>query len=327
MNGISLRVTAAMLFAVLLLQCSPAAEPALNSGTRGAARASAGSSGTAGSPQTSLGGAGSGSGGSSGSSAGTGGSGGASAGSGGSATAGTAGSAGNGGRAGSAGGAPPYAPCPAMGKCVIMPLGDSITEGYNSSTGGGYRLRLLHDIWTASHDATFVGNSSSGPDKLDGQPFPKNNEGHSGYTIDTAPAVMRSGITPLVEASLQKNTPHVVMLMIGTNDVGTNNDLVNAPVRLAKLVDIITNTSPNALLVLAKITPPGDNMGNLRAEAYNAAIPDLVQTRVAAGKHIIIVDMYAPFAAHPEYMDGLHPKDVGYDFMGDIWYAGLAPHL
>ena len=229
---------------------------------------------------------------------------------------------------GGGGGAPLFAPCPPAGtKCVIMPLGDSITEGYNSSTGGGYRLRLLHDIWAANHDATFVGNSSDGPSMLDGKPFPKNNEGHSGYTIDPAPAVNRSGISPLVAASLKKNTPHIVTLMIGTNDIGTNNDVANAPTRLGNLIDIITSTSPNALLVVAQITPPGDNAGNGRAQTYNAAIPGLVKTRVAAGKHIIVVDMYTPLAAHPNYMNGLHPNDTGYDFMGDIWYKALTPYL
>ncbi len=234
--------------------------------------------------------------------------------------------AGAGGASGGSGAAP-YKPCPATGQCVIMPLGDSITEGYNSSTGGGYRLRLLHDIWASDRDATFVGNSSSGPSALDAKPFPKNNEGHSGYTIDPAPSVGRTGISPLVAASLKKHSPHVITLMIGTNDIGTNNDIANAPTRLGNLIDTITATSPKALLVVAQITPLGDKTGNTRAQSYNAAIPNLVKTRVAAGKHIIVVDMYTPFAAHPDYMAGLHPKDVGYDFMGDLWYMALAPHL
>ena len=240
----------------------------------------------------------------------------------------SAGNAGNAGSAGSAGSAAVYNPCPPVGsKCVIMPLGDSITEGYGSSTGGGYRLRLLHDIWGANHDATFVGNNSGGPNTLDNKPFPKNNEGHSGYTIDDAPALKRTGISPLVAASLQKHLPHIVTLMIGTNDIGTNNDVANAPKRLAALIDLITTTSPNALLVVAQITPLGDNSGNGRAQQYNAAIPELVKARVATGKHIIVVDMYTPFIAHPEYMNGLHPKDIGYDFMGDAWYTALASHL
>ncbi len=229
--------------------------------------------------------------------------------------------------------AAPYHPCPPAGAaCAIMPLGDSITWGYGSSTGGGYRLRLLHDLWAAHHDATFVGVGSSGPDQLDGKPFPKKNEGYSGYTIDPAPAVMRAGISPLVAAALQTYAPHIVTLMIGTNDLGTNNDVRNAPARLASLIDAITTKSPRALLVVAQITPTGDDKLNALIQTFNAAIPALVKSRAAAGKHILLVDMYAAFTAHAAYKtdllnDTLHPNDAGYDVMGDVWYAALAPHL
>jgi lysophospholipase L1-like esterase len=229
--------------------------------------------------------------------------------------------------------APLFSPCPPPGAaCLIMPLGDSITFGYRSSTGGGYRLRLLEDIWAANHDATFVGSATSGPPTLDGKPFPTGNEGHIAYTIDDAPAVGRSGISPLVPASLAKYTPQIVTLMIGTNDVDTNNDLANAPTRLANLLDTITTASPNALLVVAQITPTGTDAENLLVQAYNAAIPGLVQTRAAAGKHVILVDMYAALSANPAYRtadmaDGLHPNDTGYGVLGDAWYAALAPYL
>jgi len=300
---------------------------------------SAGSAGSAGSPST--GGAGPGATGGAGGNAGTGGTS-AASGSGGvlGSTGGSGGSAGGGGSiagggasagSGGSGGSSepsPYLPCPkAPAPCVIMPLGDSITWGYNSTTGGGYRLRLLHDIWAGNHDATFVGTGSSGPDKLDGKPFPKSNEGHSGYTIDDAPAVKRSGISPLVPDALAKYSPNVVTLMIGTNDMGTNNDVANAPTRLAHLIDTIIDKSPKALLVIAQITPTGDDKLNGLVQTYNAAIPALVQSRAAAGKHIILVDMYAPFTAHANDLNGLHPNDAGYDLMGDTWYAALAPHL
>jgi lysophospholipase L1-like esterase len=246
---------------------------------------------------------------------------------------GAGGSAGDGGNAGGSGNSALYAPFPPKGTpCVIMPIGDSITWGYDSTTGGGYRLRLLHDIWTANHDATFVGDSTSGPDTLDGKPFPKHSEGFSGYTIDDAPSVMRSGVSPLVPAALAKYTPNIVTLMIGTNDMGTNNDVANAPSRLAKLIDAILGDSPQALLVVAQITPTGDDQLNKLIQTYNAAMPALIKTRADAGKHILLVDMYGAFTADAnfkvDYMNGsLHPNDTGYDVMGDIWYTALAPHL
>jgi lysophospholipase L1-like esterase len=229
---------------------------------------------------------------------------------------------------------PPYMPCPATGACVIMPLGDSITAGYNSTTGGGYRIELLTRMRAAGFDATFVGDNSSGPTTLDGQPFPQGNEGFSGYTIDADPDAGRSGIAPLVPAALAKYSPNVVLLMIGTNDVGVDNDLPDLPSRLAQLVDGILSERPAALLIVAQILPlgpPSDTTDNSRAQTYNTAIASLVAARGAAGKHIARVDMYAAMTANPSYgtqlMNGLHPNDDGYVIVGDTWYAGLAPHL
>jgi lysophospholipase L1-like esterase len=229
---------------------------------------------------------------------------------------------------------PEYKPCPQTGTCVIMPLGDSITAGYNSTTGAGYRLELLTRLRAAQFDATFVGDNSSGPATLDGQPFPQGNEGFSGYTIDDDPDAGRTGIAPLVPAALAKYSPHVVLLMIGTNDVGTDNDLPNLPTRLADLLDVILSEQPAALLIVAQILPlgdPTDTRDNSRAQTYNAAIPALVRTRAVAGKHITMVDMYSAMTANPSYasqwMNGLHPNDDGYVVVGDTWYAGLASHL
>jgi lysophospholipase L1-like esterase len=222
----------------------------------------------------------------------------------------------------------------ALAACSIgCTIGDSITFGYQSSTGGGYRIKLLQDIWASNRNATFVGDDSSGPDSLDGRPFPRNNEGYSGYTIDdTGPPINRTGIAPLVPAALAKWAPNIVTLMIGTNDMGTNNDVANAPARLANLIDSILATSPNALLVVAQITPTGDDGLNALIRTYNAAIPALVSSRAAAGKHIIMVDMYSAFTADAayktDYMNGsLHPNDTGYALMGDVWYAAIADYL
>jgi lysophospholipase L1-like esterase len=123
-----------------------------------------------------------------------------------------------------------------------------------------------------------------------------------------------------------------VLLMIGTNDVNKGIDLANAPNRLGKLLDQITTAAPNALLVVAKITPTTTDAGNTKVQSYNNAIPGLVQMRASAGKHIIMVDMYAAITANANYKtvwldDNLHPNDAGYVVMGQTWYAGIKSYL
>ena len=310
-----------------------------NGGTGGSAAGRGGTGGTAGSGG--AGGTGGASGGRGGATGGTGGATGGRGGSGGAAgSAGTLGQDGGAGRGGSGGaagadagidGGGGFNPCPATGNCLIMPLGDSITFGVGSSgSGGGYRVPLFQTTITNMDTITFVGRQTNGPTTVAGRPFPRSHEGYSGYTID--PGGGRSGISPLVDDAISMAHPHIVLLMIGTNDVNIQLDLANAPTRLGNLLDRIITDAPNALLVVARITPTQTAATNTRAQTYNNAIPGLVQTRVAAGKHIVMVDMYAAFTANANYMtalmsDDLHPNDAGYMVMAQTWYAAIRNYL
>jgi lysophospholipase L1-like esterase len=213
-----------------------------------------------------------------------------------------------------------------------MPVGDSITwKGY---CDGAYRTSLFKLALTDAKHMTFVGRQKDGPDSVTVNgvttPFPKNHEGYSGYTIDNGGG--RTGVSTLIDAALTTNPPHIVLLMIGTNDVDTNLSLDTAPARLGALMDRITTGAPNALLVVAQIVPTQSSSINTRVQAYNSAIPGLVQSRVAAGKHIVMVDMYGAFVANPNYStalmtDRLHPNEAGCKVMATTWYEGIKSYL
>jgi lysophospholipase L1-like esterase len=239
------------------------------------------------------------------------------------------GKAGNGGAAGSsagAGGGSAYRPCPATGSCKIMPFGDSITQGYN--VNGGYRAPLFHLALAAGREITFVGsaNDYSVP-TVDGVTFPRNHEGHGGYTIEG-----NNGIAQFVNTSIPNYQPHIITLMIGTNDINGNVDVPNAPNRLGQLLDSIFARSANILVVLAQIVPSRTDGTNNNIRTYNAAMPNLVQMRVGQGHHVVLVDMYGAFTADSNYKnsllgDNLHPNQTGYNKMADVWFAALNPYL
>jgi lysophospholipase L1-like esterase len=207
-----------------------------------------------------------------------------------------------------------------------MPLGDSITYGVLSATGGGYRAPLFRMALAARQTITFVGSETSGPATVGGVPFPQNSEGHPGYTIDTGGG--RQGILRLTTAALRAYKPHIVTLMIGTNDVDIRLDLANAPMRLATLIDTILAADPDLHLVVAQITPTQTDSENVRVQAYNSAIPSFVAARAKQGKHIHRVDMYGALTANAKYKtaylaDNLHPNDAGFVVMADAWYAAI----
>ena len=162
-------------------------------------------------------------------------------------------------------------------------------------------------------------------------PFPRAHEGHSGFNIDDSQG--RMGISALFPAAIGTYKPNIVLLMIGTNDVDT--DVTDIPARLANLMNTILNADPKLLLVVAQIVPQQralPDTKNMQVEAFNAAIPALVQTRANAGKHVALVDMYRLFTTVPNFStlllaDRLHPTPEGFVLMADTWYAAIRSFL
>lgn len=218
----------------------------------------------------------------------------------------------------------PYNPCPPAGEpCRVVPFGDSITDGYN--VPGGYRMELFHLALEAGQSIEFAGSSTNGPPMVDGVPFPQNHEGHSGYTIEDAPQVGRSGILPLVDTVLGFE-PDIILLKIGTNDLDNDVDVENAPQRLGSLLDDIFSKDDHVLVVVAQIIPSRDARLNELVATYNDAVAAQVDTRREAGKHVLLADMESAFLADPNYRtsllaDGLHPNESGYALLGQTWYG------
>jgi lysophospholipase L1-like esterase len=210
---------------------------------------------------------------------------------------------------------------------VILPYGDSITDGFG--TPGGYRIDLFRRSLTANQRITFVGSAQNGPTMVDNVMFPRNHEGHSGWTIDSD--ATHSGISSLVQTAIGFN-PNIVLLMIGTNDLNGNVNVSQAPTRLGNLLDAMFTRRSDMLVVVAQIVPGRQESLNARIMTYNAAIPGLVSTRAAAGRHIVSVDMYAAFTRDSNYKttllaDDLHPSPAGYARMSDTWYAAIGSLL
>ncbi len=189
----------------------------------------------------------------------------------------------------------------------LMPLGDSITAGYRSTTGDGYREQLWRDLIGQGDALDFVGSQGSGV-MLD-----PDNEGHSGYRIDQ--------IAALTDGELALYQPNVVLLDAGINDLGQNYQVSTAPARLASLIDQVFAADPGVTVLVAQLIPNTTAWVEADVVAFNAQLVGIVQARADAGKHISLVSMSALTTA--DLKDGLHPNDGGYQKMGDAWDAGI----
>ncbi|MEV4756773.1 ricin-type beta-trefoil lectin domain protein [Micromonospora sp. NPDC049559] len=187
----------------------------------------------------------------------------------------------------------------------VMPLGDSITDGFN--VPGGYRIELWRRAVAGGYTVDFVGSGVNGPASLGDH----DHEGHSGWRIDQIDANIVSW--------LRASNPHTVLLHIGTNDMNQNYDVANAPARLSALIDKIRSNAPAVELFVATITPESDPTLEARVRAYNAAIPGIVAGK---GARTHLVDMHAALTT-ADLADGVHPNAGGYDKMGARWFGAL----
>jgi lysophospholipase L1-like esterase len=195
----------------------------------------------------------------------------------------------------------------------VMPLGDSLTDGYNIP--GGYRIELARLLEADDVAFDFVGSLQNGPESLQDH----DHEGHSGYRIDE--------VSTLAFDWLRRSSPDVVLLMIGTNDVVQGYHLDTAPERLGRLIDLIATTLPNSRVFVASIPPIGGPPNAERAEAYNADVPQVVDSRIAEGIEVTYVDINSVIEPSDLHTDYTHLNASGYRKVADEWYRALGSTL
>ncbi|KAF7348955.1 Lipolytic enzyme [Mycena venus] len=186
----------------------------------------------------------------------------------------------------------------------LLPLGDSITYGFTSSDGNGYRS-ALHDMLQTGNTLDFIGSIKSGT-MVD-----NDNEGHIGAIISQ---IAQAATNPLALPA----RPNVVLLMAGTNDI-LDNISSGAPAQLSTLIDTIFTTCPDAALIVASLTPlTTTSTIQASVDTFNSALTQLVNTRNAAGQHILLANMSSVLAS--DLVDGIHPTDAGYIKMANAWF-------
>lgn len=201
----------------------------------------------------------------------------------------------------------------------IMPLGDSLTAGVTTDdlTGatGGYRVALWNDFKKGGwNNVLFVGSSTSGPDNLPQQ----RHEGHPGWRTDQ--------IINHVVPWLNQTQPQIILLHIGTNDLLVGAGAGVAASRLNTLLNLISTTSPNALVIVAQIIPVDKAPANGQVASYNQAVVNITHNLAAQGKHVMSVDMFHAVPTS-SLVDHIHPNADGYTRMAQVWYKALEPLL
>ena len=243
---------------------------------------------------------------------------------------------------------------------IVMPMGDSITEGYNSSEDApSYRRSLARMMAASGMTPRFVGARLFRSSYIEvedcryhsgfsGQRVQTGNNGRSGF-LQGAPNWLE-----------QAGYPDAVLLMIGTNDsVDTTDESVAAATaedvftHWKALVKTMADLRPNTWFIVSPITPARITRPKINAyiKAYNERIkslftattttltvngeevPCVLGTLNESGKaafgdnaRVIMASMYDALPAADNkgyYIDDLHPNKAGYDRMAAVWFEAI----
>ena len=218
----------------------------------------------------------------------------------------------------------------------ILPLGDSITQGLNTTpypTLGAWRLPFYQDATNAGDSMQFVGtsNATSDPTLINaGQAY---HDGHSGYEINNDNTTGRGGIDELFKSQVVGHiaVPNYVMLMIGTNDVYFGSGISTIGQRYMGLLTDIHTAYPSAKIICSSIIPDYATAGNANVAAdrltLNSDIQADVSTAQSDGWPVYFVDAGNQVPAN-DYIDQIHPNAAGDAIIGQAFFnaaVAIAP--
>ncbi|KAH7084036.1 FG-GAP repeat domain-containing protein [Auriculariales sp. MPI-PUGE-AT-0066] len=188
----------------------------------------------------------------------------------------------------------------------IMPIGASITNGYGSSHHNGYRDDLYNLLEKDGNTVNMVGRQKAGdfhdPD----------NEGYPGWII--------KDVNGKIQQAMPLMRPNIATILVGTNDIKFNVNVTGAPDRIYKLVEDVLNWPWPTLVILATLPPNADKACNKRIDAFNAALPGVINR--FHGRWVLLADVH-PVVKLEDLVDGTHPNDAVFARIGRKFYDAI----
>ncbi|MCI0511585.1 Ig-like domain-containing protein [candidate division KSB1 bacterium] len=198
----------------------------------------------------------------------------------------------------------------------IMPLGDSITSGKSgSSVVGGYRddLAGLLDLEGVQYD--LVGSLT------DGEGFDADHEGHDSETS--------AFINTHINEYLTTSQPDIVLLHIGTNDIGSQIAIETIRTNINATITKIHNHNAQTAIVISSLMPRKDQFDETTTN-LNALILESYYHFLLSGYKIYYAPINEIFKNTPNWQtqlmpvaNNIHPNDAGYQAMAQVFYVAI----
>ena len=216
----------------------------------------------------------------------------------------------------------------------VMPLGDSITEGFDGRAT--YRYWLGQRLRSAGHRVDFVGSRHG---VRNGTPryadFDQDHEGHVGWRADQ---LVDGKWNRREEGRLAEwvgaHRPDVVLLHAGTNDIRQCQSPSSTAGDISRIIATARAANPDVDVLLARIIPTTPDTRrwcasrmSARLRELNDRIDDLARDTSTPRSTVTVVDHHADFSLPGDTFDGVHPDESGERTMAERWFAALDPLL
>ena len=203
----------------------------------------------------------------------------------------------------------------------IMPLGDSITAGYQAELGG-YRWPLEDLLVDAGYAFDYVGSLRIASPADMPRPW---HEGHGGYQIESVDGGNQLG-GAVVDSALRTYQPDVILLLAGTNNLNFPDTLDpdKTSAMYDRLLSQIFGLSP-AVGVVASPVPWKTSVPSAQVAAFNQRVGAIVDRYADAGYRITwVAGMTDAIDGGVENLpDGIHPSQPAYGRMAEQWFQAL----
>lgn len=211
---------------------------------------------------------------------------------------------------------------------TILKAGDSLTDGFGSTTGSGWRAAVMASVprWLEVGLVPLGGSATSGGGATGWQDYMS---GVSGAD------------TPVILAALTKDVPtfkpDVVTIYAGTNDsnhrvsgFGTPPTLAETVANIGAMITLCQNDFAEVVLV-CPLSPNVDPVYDAAIQVQDTAVLAMVATHPWAA-HIQLVDARTAITNIASWQvtamaDDTHPNDTGYAALATVISSGVVAAL
>ncbi|KAJ5204260.1 uncharacterized protein N7498_005139 [Penicillium cinerascens] len=187
----------------------------------------------------------------------------------------------------------------------IMPLGASITMGYKSTDGNGYREHIRQQLRYEGWQVDMVGS------KRNGTMHNNHHEGHIGFRVDQ--------LMDVVDQTIPKQ-PNLILINAGTNDATQKHSISSVGTRMNSLISKLIDQIEGTTIILSTLLPNG--LEPELVKEINKQYRTLAAFWRAKNGRVVLAEM-SNLIKEDQLVDGTHPDDYGYKEMASVWWAAI----